>query len=134
MILIVDASVAVKWVLPEADSERAAALRKPGDDLVAPSLVAAEIGNALWKSAMRGDIGKSEATAALPVALAHFALLVPVEELVTRAIELAINLRNPIYDCFYLALAERERASLVSADARLLDAARRMKGIEARKL
>jgi predicted nucleic acid-binding protein len=59
--IVVDASVAVKWVLPEADSGPAVALRE-ADALIAPSLVIAEIGNALWKSVLRGDVDKSDAS------------------------------------------------------------------------
>jgi predicted nucleic acid-binding protein len=34
--------------------------------------------------------------------------------------DLARRLNHPIYDCVYLALAERERARFVTADQRLL--------------
>jgi len=47
---------------------------------------------------------------------------------------LAIKLKHPIYDCFYLALAKREHAPLVSVDKRLIAAAKKVKGIEARAL
>jgi predicted nucleic acid-binding protein len=47
---------------------------------------------------------------------------------------MAMDLSHPIYDCFYLALAERERAPIISADAKLLSAAKKMKGVEGRKL
>jgi predicted nucleic acid-binding protein len=132
--LVVDASVAAKWVLPEPGSEAAAELRTLEPDLVAPSIIVAEIGNAIWKSAMRGDLGKSDASEALQIALAHFSKLFPIHDLASVAAAIAIDLRHPIYDCFYLALAERERAPLISADKRLLAAARLMKGIEVREL
>lgn len=64
----------------------------------------------------------------------YFERLVPLGDLAGRATEIAIELNHPIYDCFYLALAERERAPIVSADAKLLGAAKKMKGIEGRKL
>jgi predicted nucleic acid-binding protein len=51
-----------------------------------------------------------------------------------RALKIAIALKHPIYDCFYLALAERERAPLISADKKLIAAAKRAKGIEVRAL
>jgi predicted nucleic acid-binding protein len=49
-------------------------------------------------------------------------------------VELAVDLRHPIYDCLYLALAERERVPIVSADAKLLSAAKRMGTIETKPL
>jgi predicted nucleic acid-binding protein len=45
--------------------------------------------------------------------------------LLARAMEVARLLKHPVYDCVYLALAERERATVVTADARLLQQARR---------
>jgi predicted nucleic acid-binding protein len=131
--MVVDASVAVKWVLPEPDSGRAVALRGT-DALIAPSLVIAEVGNALWKSVLRGDVEKSDASAALQIAVAHFERIVSIDQLAARALELAVDLRHPIYDCLYLALAEREQIPIVSADARLLSAARRIGTIEAKPL
>jgi predicted nucleic acid-binding protein len=131
--IIVDASVAVKWVLPETDSGPAVALRE-ADALIAPSLVIAEIGNALWKSVLRGDVDKSDASAALQIAVGHFERFVSIDQLAARALELAVDLRHPIYDCLYLALAERERAPIVSADAKLLSAANRLQTIEAKPL
>jgi len=133
MTLVIDASVAALWVLPQPGSERAAALRSQ-DRLIAPTLVVAEIGSALWKAARRGDLSRADALAALDVALRHFDLLVPLEGERARALALAIELDHPIYDCFYLALAEREKCVLVSADERLLRKRRALKGIELRKL
>jgi predicted nucleic acid-binding protein len=131
--LVVDASVAAKWVLPEDAADRAVALRGT-DDLLAPSLIYAEIGNAVWKRALWNELSMADALRALESAIGIFTALVPMAELAARATEIAIELRHPIYDCFYLALAERERCALVSADARLLAAAKRLKKIEIRKL
>ena len=127
MTLVVDASVAVKWVLPEAGSDGAVALREQESELTAPSLVIAEIGSAIWKAARSGAIRKSEATEAISAALLWFQSLIPIEELRIRALTLAIEIKHPIYDCFYLALAERENAALVTADERLIAAARKAK-------
>lgn len=134
MTLVVDASVATKWILPEPGSDKAAALRSHDLDLIAPSLVVAEIGNAIWKSAWRGDFARPESPRMLQVAITHFSRLIPLEGLAANALQLSIDLKHPIYDCFYLALAERERAPLISADKRLLAASKRAKGIEIRAL
>jgi predicted nucleic acid-binding protein len=131
--LVVDASVVAKWVLVEPGAEQANALRDESS-LIAPSLVAAEVGNAFYKAALRGDITRADAIAAIRSVLRPFDRLIPNEDLRERAMELSLDLKHPIYGCFYLALAERERCALVSADSRLLAAARRVKRIEARKL
>jgi predicted nucleic acid-binding protein len=131
--LVIDASVAAKWVLPEPESERAEALWASGEALIAPTLIVAEIGNAIWKRAVRGVIPTPEAVDAVTTAIDILAALVPMQDLAARATELAIELRHPIYDCFYLALAERERATLVSADGKMLAAAKKAK-VTAKKL
>jgi predicted nucleic acid-binding protein len=131
--LVVDASVVFKWVVGEAGSDRAIALRDEGD-LIAPSQLVSEVGNALWKAVRRREVAASDAIPALCSVLRAFDGLVPNEQLHERALALAVELNHPIYDCFYLALAERERVALVSADERLLRVAKRVKGIEGRAL
>jgi len=134
MTIVVDASVGVKWVLPETGSEGAAAIRTADDDLIAPSLAYAEIGNAIWRAVVRGDVPAAEARRDLKVAVSHYRRIIPLAELADRALELATRLRHPIYDCFYLALAERERCPLITADGRLIAAAKAMKGVKLRLL
>lgn len=134
MTLVVDASVALKWVIPEAGSESAEALRARDADLIAPTLVMAEIGNALWKKTMRKQIGRGEAVSALRLVLSHFIEFIPLDGLRDIALDLALQLRHPIYDCFYLALARRERCTLVTADKKLLKIAEALEGVEVRAL
>ena len=57
--LVIDASIAVKWVVPEPDCDRAEALRD--HPLVAPDLLFAECANVLWKKVRRGELSKDEA-------------------------------------------------------------------------
>jgi predicted nucleic acid-binding protein len=134
MNLIVDASVAVKWFFREPDSQSALALREQDFDFMAPDLVLAEIGNAAWKKRMRDEIDAAQAVFVMRQAPLLFSSLVPIAELAEAAMHLSATLRHPIYDCFYLALAERERAPIVSADGKLLAAAKKMRGVEGRRL
>lgn len=120
MTVVIDASVATKWVLPEIGSERAAKFRERGEDCLAPSLIVAEIGSAVWKRARRGELSIAQATSAIELSAALMTRLVPLGDLATRALEFAIRLDHPIYDCFYLALAAREDVALVTDDRRLL--------------
>jgi len=131
--IVVDASVAVQWTLPESGSSAAAALREQDADLTAPSLVAAEIGNAIWKAVRHGALDRSEGLEGIEAALIWFQSLIPIEELRVRALALAIDLKHPVYDCFYLALAERENAPLATADEAMIAAARKVK-IKARRV
>jgi len=131
--LVVDASVAAQWVLTEPGTPAALALRDEGG-LIAPSLIAAEVGSALWKAARRDRLSSQDALNAMNAIMLAFDALIPIEDLRVRALELALSLNHPIYDCFYLALAERERAPLVSADIALVAKAKQLKAIEIKVL
>ena len=118
MALIIDASVAFKWYVPEVDSQIALALLDRPDELVAPELILIEVINAMW-ARLRGqdEFRKSiiDASGALPRALDS---LHPLADLLPRSLELAIMLDHALYDCIYLALAERMNSKLITADAR----------------
>jgi predicted nucleic acid-binding protein len=120
MTVVVDASVAVKWVIPEVLSDRADALRGRADRLLAPDLLLPEAANALWKKLIRREITAREAAQALDLLMSSGLDLRPAGPLLGRALELGRRLRHPVYDCVYLVLAQREGAALVTADQRLL--------------
>lgn len=119
MTLVVDASVACKWFVEEAGSEGAAALLA-GEELIAPDLILAEVGNALWRKLRMGQVTLVQAVDAVAALAGFFDDLVSGTRLATRAFAVAEMLGHPVYDCFYLALAEQSDTRLVTADARLL--------------
>lgn len=120
---IVDASVAVKWVIEEEGSEMARRLSRI--PLEAPDLLLVECANILWKKVRLGDLERAEATERLDRLLRAPVRLVASRELLPPALELSLELRHPIYDCLYLALAQRRGVPLVTADERLVSALRR---------
>jgi predicted nucleic acid-binding protein len=115
---VIDATIAVKWVVPEPGQERALALRRL--DLAAPELLVPECANMIWKKHRRGELSDEEARTALSVLGQATVRLFPMFTDLRAATELAIALGHPAYDCFYLALAERTRRILVTADKRLI--------------
>ena len=117
--LIVDASVAIEWLVEEESSEAALALRD--DDLAAPSLLRIEVANVLRTLAARGQVSEAEARE-LPALFqsAPMTIVEPNDALECAALDLALRLGHPIYDCLYLALAVRMGRTLVTADARFL--------------
>lgn len=120
MIVIVDASVATKWFFAEADDVSARMLLASENILIAPDLIVAEVCNAARKKFQRAE---SNAQRALEIATGlprMFRELVPAKSLAPRALEIAMNLQHPVYDCFYLALAEFSDTTVVTADAHLL--------------
>lgn len=132
--LIVDASVAIKWYMKEIGSDEAHALRGATDDFIAPELVIAEVGNALWKRRVRGQIEIDDALWVIDRVPRMFSWLSSLRELSDAAMRISATLPHPIYDCFYLALAEREKSPVVTADRRLLSAAQKLGTVEVRLL
>ena len=65
MTFVVDASVAIKWFLPELYGDAALRLLREGHSLVAPDLLFPEVGNVLWKRVRRREATAKEAGAAL---------------------------------------------------------------------
>ncbi len=120
MTLVVDASVACKWFIEEEDSTEAAQLLARGEGLVAPDLIIPEVCNAMWKKLCGGQATPAQAKAAVEGLAGLFDDLVASVRLAVRAFAIAETLRHPVYDCFYLALAEHVDSRLITADARLL--------------
>jgi predicted nucleic acid-binding protein len=117
---VVDASVAVKWLIPEHGSDSADRLLAGGEPLIAPELVLVEVANALWKKVTRREVSSGEARRALDMLRGGALETRPTAPFVRRALDLASQLRHPVYDCVYVAVAEAEDARVVSADARFL--------------
>jgi predicted nucleic acid-binding protein len=121
MTVVVDTSIAVKWFVNETGRERALrVLDVP--ERHAPDLIVAEAGNVAWKKALRGEITGAQARFICASLRHYFAVLHRSEALIDRAIDIALRLEHPIYDCLYLTCAERAGARLVTADERLLAA------------
>ncbi len=120
MIVVVDASVATKWFFAEADDVSAREILAGENILIAPDLIVAEVCNAARK---KFHLTESNAKRALEIATGlpqMFRELVAAKALAPRALEIAMDLQHPVYDCFYLALAEFANTAVVTADAHLL--------------
>ena len=123
MILVVDASVAIKWFVEEPLRPQARSLLADRHELLAPDLLISEVTNIIWKKTVRGETEIDQARAivrniVLPPFISTF-----VESLILRerAFALAMQWKHPVYDCFYAACAEAVAAPLVSADEKFLD-------------
>jgi predicted nucleic acid-binding protein len=117
--LVIDASIAVKWVVEEDGTPEALALRQR-TKLIAPELLVAECANILWKKARRRELSTQEALLAARLLQGADIELLPGRSLLEAAARMAIDLDHPAYDCLYLALAIANDCQLVTADERLL--------------
>ena len=125
MAFVIDASVAVKFLAHEAGSDQALAYVDAQDALIAPDLVVVEVANALWKKVKDSELLEVHAERALDDLPEFFDPLSPTIELMSDAFRLSFRLRHAVYDCVYLALAIRRGATLVTADRKFFNAARR---------
>jgi predicted nucleic acid-binding protein len=114
--IVVDASVALKWVLDEPGRESADALLD--EELVAPALWLLEAANALWRRARRGELTGEEARERLSELFNAPVTTTAIEDDLLAAADLATVLGHPVYDCLYLAAAIRENTFVVTADSR----------------
>jgi predicted nucleic acid-binding protein len=117
--LVVDASVAVKWAVPEPFTEQATTLLED-HDLYAPAHWQAEAVNAVWKRVHRRQLTMVDAKECVSLFVDAPVNPVPLTELLEAAMEFAARLRISIYDALYVALAADRQIPLVSDDRELL--------------
>jgi predicted nucleic acid-binding protein len=122
---VLDASVALCWVLPRPLSAKALQLRddyrKRVHQLIAPDHFPHEIANGLTKAERQKLIAVGEARKHVRDILLLAPILHPTGSLFDRAVDISSQMRCAYYDCLYVALAEREGCELVTADDRLVN-------------
>jgi predicted nucleic acid-binding protein len=126
MKFVLDASVALRVVLSSALTPQAVRIRdahkQKVHELVAPSIFSGEIAGALTKAERQKLIPVGDARLHFANLMAWTPALAPFEPLTDRAIDISSRMRCGFYDCLYIALAERERCEMVTADDKLLRA------------
>jgi predicted nucleic acid-binding protein len=117
--LVIDASIAIKWVVEEDGTAEALRLRQ-GTRLLAPEFLAAECANIFWKKVQRDELSMDEALLATRLLQAADIEFLPAHSLLEAATRIAIELDHPAYVCLYLALAAERDCRFVTADERFL--------------
>ena len=128
-LVVVDASFALKLVLPENYSERVRQMWeswvKEGTEVSAPYLLTYEVVSVLRNKVFRGELSPEEGEGALLVIQAQGIRLLHVEGLEQVAWDLAKEFNRPAaYDTSYLALAQVLDCEFWTADAKLKNAVR----------
>jgi predicted nucleic acid-binding protein len=118
--IVVDASVIVKWFIPEVGAVPAKALLAAGDELMAPELARIEVASALIRKGISQQLAGADVESALRAWFRALAdgqvFLLPNADDLETAAKLALELQHPLPDCLYLAAAERLGVALITAD------------------
>jgi predicted nucleic acid-binding protein len=121
---VIDSSVAFKWEVPEPHSDKALQLRNDYEngvnDLFAPDIFPIEIGHALTRAERQKRIPVGAAVSLVADVLQTLPDLHDSLPFLLRAADISSNARIGMYDCVYVALAEREQCELVTADDKLV--------------
>lgn len=117
---VVDASVVVKWFVPEVHSDVAHRLLGHSHTYFAPDLLFAETSNTVSKKVRRGELTAKEGEQ-LIAAIGRSAVdAIPSRTLANDAYRLAVATDRTVYDCLYLALAVRLNTRMLTADTRFV--------------
>jgi predicted nucleic acid-binding protein len=126
--IVVDASVAVKCYLADADSDKAIDLMAGVSKLIAPELIRVEVAAGICRRVRMKELQPSEGLVRCEKwdreLRGGVISTINNRDLMKAAGQLAIELNHPLQDCLYLALAERENAMLLTADDEFLKRAR----------
>jgi predicted nucleic acid-binding protein len=120
--IVVDASVVAAAFFRERHAEAAKTILLSKARLIAPDLIHAEIASVIWKRRRRGEIDSNEAIELLNNMLDLPIEIFSSEQLIGSALVMAMQTDRTVYDCLYVALAMQEKATMISADRRLVNA------------
>jgi predicted nucleic acid-binding protein len=120
---VLDSNVALKWVLPEHDTPKAVRLlnefRRGAHELLAPDVFPIEVAHSLARAERKGTIRPPMGARRLFNVLSSAPSLHPYLPLLPRAFAIASSAKIGVYDCLYVALAEREGCTLLTGDLKL---------------
>jgi predicted nucleic acid-binding protein len=119
---VVDASVAVKWYVPEDYSDYAERLLDPANELHAPELIAPEFGDIIWKKVRRAELAEKKGREIIEAFLSVPMLKYPTTPLLEVVFAGALQTAQTIYDWTYLALAISLNCAMTTADDKLYKA------------
>jgi predicted nucleic acid-binding protein len=119
---VVDASVSIKWFLPEIHSREALRLLNREFELLAPDLFFAEFGNVLWKKLRAKEVDSGSAAKILTDFIRIPLTIISSETILDVTWAIAEQYQRSFYDSLYLAVAETQECRMVTADKKFYNA------------
>lgn len=125
--IVVDASVAVKWFVPEKDSNKASDLLRREHKLLSPEIIRIEVAAALTRRLRTKELSEENTLLLLRdwhdhLALQAISLQATIQDF-EAATMLSIQLGHQLQDCLYLAVANRFDIPLITADVKFFNKA-----------
>ena len=115
-VFVVDASLVVKWFVPEVHSVAARKWLDASHDYIAPDLIFPEVGNALWKKVRKGELSPKEAQSLVSDLSVVGVEAIAMRGLASDAHALAARTGITVYDATYLTLAVRLETQVITGD------------------
>lgn len=125
MRIVLDASASIEVVLNRPQGSRFGALLEQAEQVLAPDLLISEVTNTIWKYHRYEHLNLDACEQALEFAIGLVDVFVPSQSLYREAFLLARAARQPAYDMFYMALAQREDTGFLTLDVKLKKEAER---------
>ena len=116
MTVVIDASVALKWFVPENLRQTAMDILHTEEHIAAPDLLIPDIAELVFEKAKRNEITGLQVATILSSLQSSGLELIPALDMCTRAVEIARTLDRPVYRCLYVAAAERLDTTFITAD------------------
>ncbi|MCW4003752.1 MAG: type II toxin-antitoxin system VapC family toxin [Candidatus Bathyarchaeota archaeon] len=123
---MLDSNIIAKLVLNEPDSKQARAsiksYAKKGYSLYTVDTAFAECLNVIWKHAtLLGDLSSEDAKSATEYLAKVFngINIAATQDLAEETIKIAQTKKTPVYDALYIALAQKTKGTLYTADQKL---------------
>ncbi len=124
---VIDASVAIKWYVPEIYEQEATRLQQSGDVLHAPELILPEFVNIVWKKIARREIIEKEGQKIVTEFSRTNLVYHPQRQIIKSAFTGAMMTNQTVYDWTYMALALSLSCQFVTADERFYKALEKTK-------
>jgi predicted nucleic acid-binding protein len=122
---VLDSNVGIKWLLQEDLSDKARVVRDEfllgRHELLAPDIFMVEAAHAVTRAQRQGRVLPNEVKVFIDDLIATAPDFHPHAPLLSRAIEISVQARHNVYDCLYVALAEREGCELLTADQKMIN-------------
>ena len=128
-VFVIDASVVVKWFVPEIHTDPARRLLVLPHEYVAPDLLFAETANTIWKKIRREELTAEEGQQLVADIRQIAVETVSCRALAEDAHALASATGRTVYDSMYIALAVRLNTRAITADERLESALKRIPAV-----